>query len=174
MLYKLSSLKPKLVGEGHFIAPSASVIGDVELHDRVSVWFGAVVRGDVDKIIVGEGSNIQDLSVLHADPGFPLQIGKDVTVGHKVMLHGCEVGDNSLIGINAVVLNGAKIGANCIIGASTLVTEKMVIPDGSLVLGSPGKVVRQLTDEQIAGLALSGEHYAIAGQNYLDNLTLCE
>ncbi len=172
MLYQLSDLKPRLEGEGHFIAPSASVIGDVTLHNKVSIWFGTVVRGDVEKIVIGANSNIQDLCVLHADPGKPLVIGAGVTVGHKVMLHGCEIGDSTMIGMNAVVLNGARIGANCIIGASALVTENSVIPDGSLVLGAPAKVVREISGEQRKLLALSAQGYAQKGELYNSELAL--
>ena len=144
MIYKLGDHKVKTDGDNFYIAPSASVVGRVSLGKNVSVWFGAVLRADVEDIFIGENSNIQDLSVLHVDPGFPIKIGKNVTVGHKVMLHGCEVGDNSLIGINSVVLNGAKIGKNCLIGANSLVTEGMEIPDNSLVMGSPAKIKKEL------------------------------
>ena len=133
MIYKLGEHTVSTNGNDFFIAPSASVMGRVFLEKHVSVWFGAVVRGDVEDIKIGENSNIQDLSVLHADPGHPLIIGKNVTVGHKVMLHGCLIGDNSLIGINSVILNGAKIGKNCLIGANSLITEGMEIPDLSLI-----------------------------------------
>jgi carbonic anhydrase/acetyltransferase-like protein (isoleucine patch superfamily) len=118
-----------------------------------------VLRGDNDVITIGENSNIQDLSVLHIDPGFPLTIGKNVTIGHKVMLHGCDIGDNTLIGINSVILNGAKIGKNCLIGANSLISENKVIPDGSMVMGSPGKVVKQLSEQQMKGLEMSALHY---------------
>lgn len=142
-----------------WVAPTASVIGKVHLAQESSVWFGAVIRGDNELISIGPGSNVQDGAVLHTDPGFPMTVGKDVTIGHQAMLHGCQVGDGSLIGIQAVVLNGAQIGANCLIGAKALVTEKMVIPDGSLVLGSPAKVVRTLTEEQQAGLRANAQDY---------------
>ena len=161
MRYKLGSTSP-LVDESTFIAPGAHVIGNVELKVGSSVWFNAVIRGDMDKITVGENTNIQDGSVLHTDAGIPLVLGEGVTVGHKVMLHGCEIGDYSLIGINAVVLNGAKIGKYCIIGANALVTENKVIPERSLVLGSPGKVVRQVTDEEI-------EHIKENARDYVEN-----
>jgi len=143
----------------HFIAPSADVIGAVQLGHDVSVWFNAVIRGDKEPITIGDGSNVQDCVVLHTDPGFPLVIGRNVTVGHKAILHGCQVGDNSLIGINAVVLSGATIGRNCLIGANSLVTEGKSIPDNSMVLGSPAKVVKELSPEQIAGLELSARGY---------------
>ena len=144
MIYKLGEHSVQTVGDDFFVAPTADVIGRVILEKHVSIWFGAVIRGDVEEIRIGENSNVQDLSVLHADPGHPLVIGKNVTVGHKVMLHGCSIGDNSLIGINSIILNGAKIGKNCLIGANSLVTEGTVIPDNSLVMGSPAKVKKEL------------------------------
>lgn len=159
MRYQLGEHKVVCEGEGHFIAPNACVIGRVTLKHQASVWFNVVIRADSDDIVIGEGSNIQDGAVLHVDPGFPLTIGKQVTVGHKVMLHGCTIGDGSLIGINAVVLNGAKIGKNCLIGANALVTENSVIPDNAVVLGSPGKVVRYLDEEHGSALALGADHY---------------
>lgn len=159
MIYDLGDRKIEIKGEDYWVADSASVIGSVVLHNNASVWFNAVVRGDSDLIIIGENSNIQDGSVLHTDPGVELVIGKNVTIGHKVMLHGCEIGDGSLIGINSVVLNGAKIGKGCLIGANSLIPEGKVIPDGSLVMGSPGKVVKQFTESQQKGLALSALHY---------------
>jgi len=159
MIYQLGDRKLEIRGEDYFIADNATVIGSVVMHQNSSIWFGAVLRGDNDVITIGENSNIQDLSVLHIDPGFPLTIGKNVTVGHKVMLHGCEIGDNTLIGINSVILNGAKIGKNCLIGANSLISENKVIPDGSLVMGSPGKVVKQLDEQQMKGLEMSALHY---------------
>ena len=171
MLYRLEDNQPQLKGSGHYIAPTATVIGDVVLEANVSLWFGAVIRGDIDRITVGEGSNIQDASVLHADPGCPLSIGKNVTVGHKVMLHGCTIGDNSLIGINAVVLNGASVGKNCLIGACALVTENTVIPDGSLVMGCPARVVKQLSEVEQQQLRAGAEHYIEKGQLYAASLT---
>ena len=167
MLYALDGTAPKLIGEGHFIAPNASVIGDVTLQTHASVWFGVVIRGDAERIEIGPRSNIQDGSVLHADAGLPLQIGAAVTVGHKVMLHGCSIGDGSLIGINAVVLNGAKVGKNYLIGAGALVTENTEIPDGSVVMGCPGKVVKHLSEEYQQALALGAEHYVENAQRYL-------
>ncbi|MFA4940728.1 gamma carbonic anhydrase family protein [Brevundimonas sp.] len=159
-IYALGDSKPQLPPEGEYwVAPSASVIGNVILHPNASVWFGAVLRGDNDPITVGPDSNIQDGSVLHTDMGSPLTLGRGVTVGHKAMLHGCEVGDYSLIGIGAVVLNGVKIGKNCIIGANALITEGKVIPDNSLVVGQPGKVVRERDPSHIAVLQMSAEHY---------------
>lgn len=158
MIYTLGERAVRAAGD-HFIAPSADVIGTVVLGHDVSIWFNAVVRGDKEPITIGDGSNVQDCVVLHTDPGFPLRIGRNVTVGHKAVLHGCLVGDNSLIGINAVVLSGAKIGRNCLIGAHALVTEGKEIPDNSMVLGSPAKVVRELTEAQIEGLVESARGY---------------
>ena len=149
-----------VITEGdYFIAPGAMVTGSVVLKHDVNVWFNAVIRGDVEPISVGTHTNVQDCAVLHTDAGSPLIVGDYVTVGHKVTLHGCEIGNNSLIGINAVVLNGVKIGANCLIGASALITEGKQIPDNSLVIGAPGKVVRQLSNQEILGLCESAENY---------------
>jgi carbonic anhydrase/acetyltransferase-like protein (isoleucine patch superfamily) len=149
-----------------WVADSADVVGNVHLAADVSVWFATVIRGDNEPITVGEGTNIQDGSVLHSDSGKPLTLGKHVTVGHKVMLHGCTIGDESLIGIGAVVLNGARIGKNCLVGAGSLVTEGKEFPDGSMILGSPAKVVRQLTSEQIEGLRQSARHYIANAQHF--------
>jgi carbonic anhydrase/acetyltransferase-like protein (isoleucine patch superfamily) len=154
-----------------WVAPTATVIGKVHLAQESSVWFGAVIRGDNELISIGPGSNVQDGAVLHTDPGFPMTLGKDVTIGHQAMLHGCQVGDGSLIGIHAVVLNGAQIGANCLIGAKALVTEKMVIPNGSLVLGSPAKVVRTLTEEQQAGLRANAQGYVNNAKRFSSGLS---
>jgi len=143
----------------HFIAPNATLIGSVVLGVDTSIWFNAVVRADNDQITIGDRSNVQDGSVLHTDAGVPLVIGPDVTVGHMAMLHGCTIGEGTLIGIKAVVLNRAKIGRNCLIGANTLVTEGKEIPDRSLVLGSPGKIVRQLSDEEVEQVLWNAEHY---------------
>ena len=142
-----------------WVADNAQVMGDVEMGPHSSVWFSSVVRGDSAHIAIGEGTNIQDGSVLHADTGLPLTIGKHVTVGHMVQLHGCTIGDESLIGIGAIVLNGAKIGKNCLVGAGSLVTEGKEFPDGSMIMGTPAKVVRELTPEQIEGLRRSAKHY---------------
>ncbi|MBU4197362.1 MAG: gamma carbonic anhydrase family protein [Alphaproteobacteria bacterium] len=159
-IYTLGDSKPQFPAPGEYwVAPSASVIGNVILHPNASVWFGAVLRGDNEPIVVGPDSNIQDGSVLHTDMGSPLTLGRGVTVGHQATLHGCEVGDYSLIGIGAVVLNGVKIGRNCIIGANALLTEGKIIPDNSLVVGQPGKVVRERDPDQIAVLQMSAEHY---------------
>lgn len=146
------------------------VIGQVTLHQNASIWFNCVVRGDTDELIIGENTNIQDGSVLHTDPGIKLRIGRDVTVGHMCMLHGCEIGDNTLIGIKSVILNGAKIGRNCIIGANTLITEGKQIPDNSLVMGSPGKVVREVSAAEIAMLAAQAQHYVENARRYRKHL----
>ncbi len=166
-LHALGDVYPDLpAGGAYWVAENAMVLGRVRLLSNASVWFNAVLRGDNEWITVGENSNIQDGSVLHTDMGCPLTIGRDVTVGHMAMLHGCTVGDQSLIGIGAVVLNNARIGKNCLIGARALITEGKEIPDGSMVMGSPGKVVRQLTDEEIFGLKLSADHYVQNWQRY--------
>ena len=158
-IYELHGVAPKL-GAGVWVADSAQVIGNVDLADGANVWFGAVIRGDnLEAIRIGRGTNIQDSSVLHADPGKPLTLGEDVTIGHKVMLHGCTIGDGSLIGIGAVVLNGARIGKNCLVGAGSLVTEGKEFPDGSMIMGSPAKAVRALSQEQMQGLHRVAEHY---------------
>ena len=157
-IFELDGVAPRLA-DSVWIADGAQVMGNVELAADVSVWFGVVIRGDTDVIRIGRGSNIQDASVLHADVGKPLTIGEDVTVGHRVMLHGCTIGDGSLIGIGAIVLNGARIGKGCIVGAGSLVTEGKEFPDGSMILGSPAKAVRQLSPEQIEGLRLSAQLY---------------
>ena len=157
-IYELDGVAPQ-VSDSSWVADSAQVMGNVVLGEDSSVWFGTVIRGDTETITVGRGSNIQDASVLHADIGKPLTIGDNVTVGHQVMLHGCTIGDESLIGIGAIVLNGAKIGRHCLVGAGALVTEGKEFPDGSMIIGSPAKAVRQLTPEQIEGLKLSAQHY---------------
>lgn len=158
-LYQLGDDTPQ-VADTAWVADTAQVMGAVDLADEASVWFGAVLRGDTERIRIGRGSNVQDGTVIHADIGFPVTLGEHVTVGHQVMLHGCTVGDGSLIGIQAVVLNGARIGRHCLVGAGSLVTEGKEFPDGSLIMGSPAKVVRTLTPEQIEGLRQSAVHYA--------------
>jgi len=165
VVYSLDGLAPQLAPDV-YVAPGATVIGDVHLAAQSSVWFGAVLRGDVERLTIGRGTNIQDNSVLHSDPGAPLRLGDYVTVGHLVMLHGCHVGDRSLIGIGAVVLNHARIGANSLIGANALVTEGKVFPDGVLILGSPAKVVRDLTDEEIARLPETAHRYIRRAERY--------
>lgn len=164
MKYRLGDKAPQLRGDNHFIASSADVIGDVVLENNSSIWFNAVLRGDNDTITIGEDSNVQDGAVLHTDPGVKLTLGKGVIVGHNVMLHGCEIGDHSLIGIGAVVLNRVKIGKNCIVGANALVTEGMDIPDNSMVLGSPAKIVKQIDDA-------TAEFLKLNAQVYVDNLS---
>ena len=168
-LYQLDDLSPRLADTA-WVADSAQVMGNVELAAETSVWFGAVLRGDTEVIRVGRGSNIQEHSVVHADVGFPVTIGENVTVGHQVMLHGCSIGDGSLIGIQAVVLNGAKIGKHCLVGAGALVTEGKQFPDGSMIIGAPAKVVRQLTPEQMAGLDRSAEHYVENARRFRSGL----
>lgn len=168
-LYQLDKLTPT-VHESAWVADNAQVMGSVHLAEDSSVWFGVVIRGDTETISVGRGSNIQDNSVLHADMGLPLTIGENVTVGHQVMLHGCTIGDGSLIGIQAVVLNGAKIGKNCLVGAGSLVTEGKEFPDGSMIFGSPAKAVRQLSPEQIEGLKMSAKHYVDNARRYKTGL----
>jgi carbonic anhydrase/acetyltransferase-like protein (isoleucine patch superfamily) len=157
-------------GENVFVAPGSHVIGKVKLGDNSSVWFNAVVRGDCDLITVGEDSNVQDGSVLHTDFGVPLTVGKGVTIGHKVMLHGCEIGDYCLIGINSVILNGAKIGNYCVIGANSLITENMQIPDGSIVMGSPAKIVKKISKSHKAMLEGSAAHYVENAQRFIKDL----
>ena len=170
-VFDLGKRSPRLPPGGEYwIAPNAMVIGNVELKQNASVWFGAVLRGDNDPIVVGENSNIQDLSVLHTDEGVPLTIGAHVTVGHKVMLHGCTVGDYSLIGIGSVVLNRAVIGRGCIVGANSLITEGKTFPDDSLIVGSPARVVRPLREEERALLAASALHYVENWRRYARDL----
>lgn len=168
-IYELDGKAPKL-GQGAWVADSAEVIGQVELGDNVSVWFGAIIRGDSEVIRIGANSNVQDLSVLHADPGVPLTIGANVSIGHQVMLHGCTVGDGTLIGIQAVVLNNAKIGKNCIVGAGSVVTENKEFPDNSLIIGSPAKVVRTLDSAGVAKLAHIAEHYVGNSRTFAKSL----
>jgi carbonic anhydrase/acetyltransferase-like protein (isoleucine patch superfamily) len=158
MLYALGDKVPE-VHESCFVADNAQLMGSVVLEEDVSVWFGVVMRGDNDPLVIGAQSNIQDNTVIHTDHGVPVRVGRGVTVGHQCMLHGCTIGDYSLIGIGAIVLNGAKIGKHCLIGAGALITENKVIPDRSLVMGSPGKVVRQISDEQALVLEASAAHY---------------
>ena len=164
-IHQLDAIQPKIHASA-WDADNAQVIGDVVLSEDSSVWFGVVIRGDTETITVGRGTNVQDNSVLHADHGMPLVIGENVTVGHQVMLHGCTVGDGSLIGIQAVVLNGAKIGKNCLVGAGALVTEGKEFPDGSLIMGSPAKAVRQLSEEQMEGLKMSARRYVENARRY--------
>ncbi len=169
MIYTLGNTKPQMRGD-FFIADSASVIGDVVLENNVSIWFGAVLRGDNDLITVGANTSIQDNCVVHADPGFPVAIGRNVTVGHMAMVHGCSVGDGTLVGIKSVILNGAVIGKDCLIGANALIPEGKVIPDRSLVLGSPGKIMRQLSDEDVARIQEGVMHYVEKIKRYREQL----
>lgn len=170
MLYRLNKRIPELRGERHFVAGNASVIGWVILENNVSVWFNAVLRGDNEPIHIGANSNIQDGAVLHTDPGAPLTVAANVTVGHQATLHGCTIGAGSLIGIKAVLLNHSVIGKNCLIGANTLITEGKIIPDNSLVVGSPGKVVRTLTVTEIAALQANAAHYVELMARYSNEL----
>jgi carbonic anhydrase/acetyltransferase-like protein (isoleucine patch superfamily) len=158
------------VHDSVFIAPNASVIGSVVLNENVSVWFGATIRGDNDIITLGKGSNVQEGAVLHTDPGIALTVGENVTIGHQAMLHGCTIGDGSLIGIQAVILNGAVIGKGCLVGAGAIVTERKVFPDRSLILGAPARVVRQLSDEDVAGLLKSAASYIERRAQFLTKL----
>lgn len=171
MIHTLGDRAPAFEGHGHFVADNATLIGTVRLRDRASVWYNCVLRGDNDWIDIGERSNIQDGSVLHTDPGLKLVVGNDVTVGHKVMLHGCSIGDESLIGIGATVLNGARIGRHTIIGAHALVTENKEFPDGVMLLGAPARVARELTDDEVGLIRLSARHYAKNAARYLESLS---
>ena len=159
MIIDLGDKKLKTADDNFWIAPNASVIGEVNLERDASIWFNAILRADNEPITIGEGSNVQDGAIIHTDPGFACNIGKKVTVGHMAMLHGCSIGDGSLIGIGSVVLNGAKIGKNCIIGSKALVTEGMEVPDGSMVLGIPGKIKKTLTEEEQSVVPLGADHY---------------
>ncbi|MGH6907911.1 MAG: gamma carbonic anhydrase family protein [Aestuariivirga sp.] len=171
-IYTLEGVSPELPEEGRYwVAPDASLIGKVTLRSNASVWFGAVLRGDNERIEVGENSNVQDGCVLHTDMGAPLTIGKNCTIGHRAILHGCTIGNNSLIGMGATVLNHAKVGRNCLIGANALIAEGKIIPDNSLVMGMPGKVVRELDAAEIARLPKSAEGYVRNWQRYAKGLT---
>jgi carbonic anhydrase/acetyltransferase-like protein (isoleucine patch superfamily) len=172
-LFKLGNRHPQ-IDPVSWVADNATVIGDVRLARNASLWWNVTVRGDNDPISIGENSNIQDGSVLHADEGVPLNIGCNVTVGHLVMLHGCTVGDGSLIGIGSVILNHAVIGKNCIVGANTLIPEGKIYPDRSLIIGSPGKVVRELNDQEVAGLGNSAASYVQNWQRYKRDLSACD
>jgi carbonic anhydrase/acetyltransferase-like protein (isoleucine patch superfamily) len=170
-LYELNDVRPELVdAESVYLAPGSMVIGKVTLGKDVNFWPHAVARGDNEPIIIGDGSNIQEHSILHTDPGFPLTVGKDCTVGHRAILHGCTIGDNSLIGMGAIVLNGAVIGKNCLVGAGALVTEGKQFPDNSLIVGTPARVVRTLDETAISKLTLSARHYAANGQRFKSGL----
>lgn len=170
MMFALGDRSPVLEGDEHFIADNASIIGSVRLGARASVWFNCVLRGDNDWINIGECSNIQDGSVLHTDPGLPLTVGNNVTVGHKVMLHGCHIGDGSLIGIGSTILNRASVAANCVVGAHSLITEGKEFPAGSLIMGAPAKVVRALDADEIRALQMSADHYVANAARYREQL----
>ena len=163
MIYKLGDKEPKINGKV-YIAESADVIGDVELSDGVNIWFGAVLRGDIEKIIIGKNSNIQDNVIVHTDLGIPCVIGENVTVGHNVIIHSCSVGDNTIIGMGSTVLNRTKIGKNCMVGANSLVTHSIPTEDGVLILGSPSKIVRKLSEEEIKHLKDNADHYVENGK----------
>ncbi len=167
----LGDRAPVLEGDGHFIAENATVIGSVRLKSQASVWFNAVLRGDNDWLEVGERSNVQDGCILHTDPGIPLVVGDGVTVGHRVMLHGCRIGDNSLIGIGSTLLNGSVIGKNCIVGAHALITEGKEFPEGTLILGSPARVVRELSDDEIERIGWSADIYVKNAQRFNEQLS---
>ena len=170
MIYQIDNSKP-VFDETNFIAPNATVIGNVILEEDASVWFNVVIRGDNDPIVIGEKSNVQDGSVLHTDPGAPLNIGQGVTVGHKVMLHGCTISNNSLIGINSTILNHAKIRENSIVGANSLITEGKEFPENSLIMGSPAKLIRELTQQEILMIKMSAESYVQNGKRFMSSLT---
>ncbi len=171
-LCSLDGITPLLPDTPIWIAPGAHVVGDVLLEENVSIWFGATLRGDTERLTVRTGTNIQENVVIHADPGCPVEIGRGCTIGHKAMIHGCTIGDNTLIGMGATVLNGARIGRDCLIGAGALVTEGKVIPDGSLVMGMPGKVVREMSETAIAANMTSAEGYAARAQRYLSGFRI--
>jgi carbonic anhydrase/acetyltransferase-like protein (isoleucine patch superfamily) len=174
VLYALEGKAPKLPNGFFFVADSAEVIGNVELEDEASIWFKAVLRGDNELIRIGRGSNVQDHCVLHTDPGYPLTIGEGCTIGHGAILHGCTIGDHSLVGMGATILNGSRIGRHCLIGANALITEGKQIPDNSLVVGSPGKVVRELDDQARERLHRSAEHYAANARRFAAGLKRME
>ena len=171
-IYALDGISPQFDdGASNWIAPDATLIGRVRLGRNANIWFGVVIRGDNDEISIGEDSNVQDLTMMHTDPGFPLRIGTGCTIGHKAMLHGCTIGDNSLIGMGAIVLNGARIGRNSLVGAGALVTEGKEFPDGSLIVGSPAKAARQLDAAAISRLRASAAHYVANGRRFIAGLT---
>lgn len=169
-IHELDGIVPRLPAGFCFVAPSAELIGNITLGEDVSIWFGAILRGDNDLISIGARTNIQDLSMVHVDPGVPVSVGENCTIGHRAILHGCTIGDNTLVGMGATILNGARIGRNCLIGAGALVTEGKEIPDGSLVVGAPGKVVRQLDAAAIEGLKRSAETYVLNARRFATGL----
>ena len=168
-VFELDGVAPE-IDDDAWVAPTAAVMGNVIMAEGASIWFGAVARGDNEPITIGRNSNVQDNSVLHTDPGMPLTIGEGVTIGHQAMLHGCDIGDNTLIGIGATVLNGVKIGKNCLIGAHALITEGKEIPDNSMVVGAPGKIIRTLNDQQIAMLKLNADVYVANAARFAKGL----
>lgn len=170
MIYSLGAKRVKTENDDFYVAENAAVIGDVTLKKGASVWFGTTIRGDNDPIIIGEGTNVQDGCVLHADPGFPLTLGDHVSIGHMVMLHGCTIGDGTLVGIGSIILNGAVIGKNCLIGANSMITEGKEIPDNSVVMGSPGKIIRQTTEKDLAIIASPAPNYANRFLYYKEHL----
>jgi carbonic anhydrase/acetyltransferase-like protein (isoleucine patch superfamily) len=173
MIFALDGVEPRLEEPGStWVAETATIVGDVVLGAECGVWFGAVLRGDTEPIIVGARTNIQEHCMLHTDPGFPLVIGEGCTIGHRALLHGCAVGDNSLIGMGAIVLNGASIGANCLVGAGALVTEGKSFPDGSLIVGSPARLIRPLSEAEIEGLRRSADHYAANQKRFAAGLAV--
>ena len=170
-LYEIDGKSPQFDDrDSNWIAPDAVVIGDVQIGRDVGIWFGTVIRGDNEPIAIGEDSNVQEHTVMHTDPGFPLTVGKGCTIGHRAMLHGCTIGDNSLIGMGAIVLNGAKIGRNCLVGAGALVTEGKEFPDNSLIVGSPAKTIRTLDEAAVSRLRASAAHYVANGKRFRDGL----
>ena len=172
MIATLGDRVPEFVGENQFVAPNATIVGTVRLRANTSIWFNAVLRGDTEWIEIGDNTSVQDGCVLHADPGFPLRIGQGVTVGHKAMLHGCDIGDNTLVGIGSIVLNGAKIGRDCLIGANSLVTVGKQFPDGALIMGSPAKVIRKLEPAEIEANRKSAQLYVENCKRFLEQLSL--
>lgn len=171
-LYALGPLRPQTPAQGsYWVAPDANIIGQVEIGEDVGIWFGATLRADNEPIRLGAGTNIQENTVIHVDPGFPVTIGEGCTIGHGAIIHGCTIGDNSLIGMGATVLNGAKIGRNCLVGANALVTEGKEFPDNSLIVGSPAKAIRVLDDAAVEGLKRSASHYVKNWQRYAMQLT---
>ena len=172
MIATLGDRVPEFVGENQFIAPNATIVGTVRLRANTSIWFNAVLRGDTEWIEIGDNTSVQDGCVLHADPGFPLRVGQGVTIGHKAMLHGCDIGDNTLIGIGSIVLNGAKIGRDCMIGANSLVTAGKQFPDGALIMGSPAKVIRKLEPAEIEANRKSAQLYVENGKRFVEQLSL--
>ncbi len=169
MFYSLDSKSVKTNGD-YYVAPTATLIGDVILMKNASIWFGTTLRGDNDQIIIGEGSNVQDGSMVHSDPGFGVTLGNNVSIGHMVMLHGCTIGDGTLVGIGSIILNGAVIGKHCLIGAHSMITEGKKIPDNSVVMGSPGKIIRHTTETDLALISRPAPHYIARGRQYKSQL----